>query len=101
MLSLIALILMILNLMSYLIIGTVILSWLIAFGIVNGHSPIVSSFMNMLDRLTAPLLDLIRRWIPAIEGLDISPVIALIGLWFLGNLINEYAYPAAAAMALR
>jgi YggT family protein len=99
MLSLIALILMILNLMSYLIIGAVILRWLIVFGVVNGYNSAVAAIMNMFDRLTDPLLNFIRRWIPSIEGLDISPAIALIGLWFLGSLIEEYTYPAA--MGLR
>ncbi len=99
MLSVIALILMILDLMSYLIIGAVILRWLIVFGIVNGYNTVVSALMTMFDRLTDPLLNFIRRWIPTIEGLDISPAIALIGLWFISNLIEEYTYPAA--MALR
>jgi YggT family protein len=99
MLSVIALILMILDLMSYLIIGSVILRWLIVFQVVNGYNFVVSGLMNMLDRLTDPLLNFIRRWTPPIGGVDISPAIALIGLWFLGNLIQEYAYPAA--MALR
>jgi YggT family protein len=98
MLSFIALILMLLDLMSYLIIGAVILRWLIVFGIINVYSPAVNALMNALDRLTDPLLNFIRRWIPVLEGLDLSPVIALIGLWFIGNLIREYTSPVSMAL---
>ena len=48
--------------------------------------------LEVLYRLTEPLLRPIRRVIPSISGVDFSPVIALIGLWFLGRLIREYAF---------
>ena len=90
--SLIELVLLLLRLYGWCIIAVAVMSWLLAFGVINAHSSVVRSVLELLYRLTEPLLRPIRRVIPSIAGVDFSPVIALIGLWFLGQLIREYAF---------
>jgi YggT family protein len=65
----------------------VVSSWLIAFGIVNAHNPNARQILRVLYALTDPILSPIRRFIPAIGGVDLSPLIALIGLEFLRQLV--------------
>ena len=90
--SVIELVLLLLRLYGWCIIAVAVMSWLLAFGVINAHSPFVRSVVDVLYRLTEPLLRPIRRVVPSISGVDFSPVIALIGLWFLGQLIREYAF---------
>jgi YggT family protein len=65
----------------------VVSSWLIAFGIVNAHNPNARQVLRVLYSLTDPILTPIRRVIPAIGGIDFSPLIALLGLEFLRRLV--------------
>jgi len=67
----------------WIVIAAVVLSWLIAFNIVNGGSPFVRQVGTLLRRLTEPLLAPIRRFLPDLGGIDVSPIILLIGLQFL------------------
>ena len=67
----------------------VIMSWLVAFGIVNRSNPYVRQVGQVLERLTEPLLRPIRRFLPDLGGIDISPIILLIGLQFLGILVDN------------
>lgn len=76
---------------TYVVIASVILSWLIGFNVINGHNPIVRSIWQAVTALTEPLLKPIRRVLPNMGGLDLSPVILLLGCLFirmvvLGNL---------------
>lgn len=73
------------------VIATVIVSWLVAFNVVNAHNPFVRQVRYALYRLTEPLLGPIRRFMPDLGGLDISPVVLLIGLEFLRRMILYYA----------
>ena len=79
--------LLILQLYTYVIIAAVIASWLVAFGIINAYNPIARSVLRALHGLTEPLLAPIRRIMPALGGLDLSPLIALILIYFLQRLI--------------
>ena len=88
--SLIELLLLLLRLYGWCLIAVAVMSWMLAFGVINAYSPVVRSFLEVLYRLTEPLLRPIRRVVPSVAGMDFSPVIALIGLWFLGQLIREY-----------
>jgi YggT family protein len=71
-------VLMLLNLVWYLIIISVIVSWLVAFGVVNTRNPTVYRVLDILARLTEPLLRPIRRLIPPMGGMDLSPMILLL-----------------------
>ena len=77
------LILQLLNLYWWVVIAAVIASWLVAFGVINMHNQIVRSIVRGLYALTEPVFRQIRRVIPTIGGLDISPVIVLIAISFL------------------
>ncbi|QUD87697.1 YggT family protein [Phenylobacterium montanum] len=67
----------------------VIMSWLTAFNIVNPRSPIVMQIERILYALTDPALRPIRRVIPSLGGLDISPIILLLLLEFIQRLVNN------------
>jgi YggT family protein len=84
------LIITVIQLYTYIVIATVIISWLIAFNVVNLHNPVVRQIAYILGQLTEPLLDPIRRTLPSLGGLDISPVILLLLLYFLQRLILWY-----------
>jgi YggT family protein len=80
----------ILNIYFWIILATVIMSWLTAFGVVNGANPYVRQIAYALRRLTEPLLGPIRRLLPDLGGIDISPIILLIGLQFVRYLVIYY-----------
>jgi len=86
----IQLILLLLNIYFWIIIAMVVLSWLVAFNIVNPTNGIVRQIRYALYRLTEPLLGPIRRRIPDLGGIDLSPMILLIALWFLSNSVAYY-----------
>jgi YggT family protein len=73
----------------WIILAMVVMSWLIAFGIINRSNPYVRQIGYALDRLTEPLLRPIRRVLPDLGGIDISPIVLLIGLQFLGILVDN------------
>jgi YggT family protein len=79
--------LLILQLYTYVIIAAVIASWLVGFGIVNSYNPIARSFLRALHALTEPVFGSIRRFLPSMGGLDLSPLIALLIIFFLQRLI--------------
>ncbi len=85
------LILNLLNIYFYIILITVIMSWLIGFNVINGSNPYVRQIRYALQRLTEPLLGPIRRFLPDLGGIDISPIILLIALQFVQYLIVYYA----------
>jgi YggT family protein len=84
------LILTILDIYFWIILATVIMSWLVAFNVVNGSNPYVRQVAYALRRLTEPLLGPIRRLLPDLGGIDISPIILLLGLQFVRYLVGYY-----------
>lgn len=79
----------IITLYVWILIASAILSWLVAFNVVNPHNQFVRSFGEFLWRVTEPVLAPIRRLLPNLGGIDISPVILIIGLYFIRNLVFE------------
>ena len=71
----------------WILIAAAVLSWLIAFNVVNTRNPIVANIGEFLYRITEPALRPIRNMMPNLGGIDISPVILIIGLLFLKQLI--------------
>ncbi len=86
-------VMMVLNLYTWVIIAGAILSWLIAFGVVNVRNDIVRSIWNLFLALTEPLLRPIRNFLPWTGGIDISPIILLLGIMLLERIIIYYIYP--------
>jgi YggT family protein len=84
MLSIIWLVDQLFNLVWWLILASVVLSWLFAFNIVNVNNPTVRQISYGLSRVTEPMLAPIRRILPSMGGLDLSPIILLLGaFWFM------------------
>lgn len=77
----------VITLYIWILIATAILSWLIAFNVVNTRNPLVASIADFLYRITEPALRPIRSVIPSLGGIDISPVVLIIGLLFLEKVI--------------
>ena len=75
------------------VIGAAILSWLIAFNVVNIRNEFVRSVWNLLDALTTPALRPIRRFMPNLGGIDISPVILFLIIIFIQRIIELYILP--------
>lgn len=75
------------SLYTWVIIASVILSWLMAFNVVNAYNPFVRSLWNGLNAVTEPLLRPIRRVLPDLGGIDLSPVILLLGCYFVQSVI--------------
>lgn len=88
--ALVWLVVTVIDLYFWVIIAAAILSWLIAFNVVNPRNQAVSLIADTLYRLTEPVLRPIRRIMPNLGGIDISPVILLLLLGFLKQLIVEY-----------
>ena len=84
------LILTIIDLYFWIILASVIMSWLIAFNVINGSNNFVRQVGYALGRLTEPLLGPIRRRLPDLGGIDISPIVLLIGLQFVRYLVVYY-----------
>jgi YggT family protein len=84
----------VIGLIIFLVIVQAILSWLIAFNVVNVRNRFVYQVAMFLDRLTDPLLRPIRRFMPNLGGIDISPVILLLALQFVQIAFNRTAAPA-------
>jgi YggT family protein len=74
----------------WLLIAQAVLSWLLAFGVVNRYNRVVAASSDFLWRITEPLLRPIRSVIPDLGGIDISPVILILLLYFLRDLMFEY-----------
>ena len=88
--SLLGLLIQIIDLYKLVLIVYIIVTWLIAFNIINTTNRFVYSIMEILDRLSEPSLRLVRRYVPTLGNLDISPVIVYLLLWFLQSLLIEY-----------
>ncbi len=86
-------ILIVLNLYTWVVIIGAILSWLIAFGVVNIRNDLVRSAWNLFLALTEPLLRPIRKFLPSTGGIDLSPIVLLLGVMLLERIIVYYIYP--------
>ena len=83
----------IINLYIWVLIIHVIISWLVAFNVLNTSNRFVYSLLDVSHKLTSPPLDYIRRFLPNLGSIDISPVVLILGLMFLRNLVFEFLAP--------
>ena len=79
----------VIGLYEIVVIAAVVFSWLIAFNVINAHNPFVRSLWQALNAVTEPLLKPIRRMMPDLGGLDISPIILLLALLFLRSVVID------------
>ena len=93
MISLALLVYKILDIYSWIIIASAILSWLVAFGVVNVRNQFIRVVVDFLYRITEPLLRPIRSFLPAMGGLDISPIILILIIMLIQRIITYYIYP--------
>ena len=82
---------LLLRVASYIIIAQAILSWLVAFNVINTHSDFVRTFLNALERITEPLYRPIRRILPDFGGIDFSPIVVLLLIYVLRILLSGLA----------
>ena len=94
------LLLTLLDLYWWVVVIAVVVSWLVAFGVLNTHNHLARSIVRALDALTEPVFRPIRRVLPSLGGLDLSPLIVLIAIMFLEKVIvwaeARYLYGAPA-----
>ena len=83
----------IISLYIWILIINAIISWLVAFNILNTGNRFVYSVLEVSYKLTSPALNFIRRYLPNLGSIDISPVILILGLMFLRNFIFEVFAP--------
>ena len=86
-------VLLVLQIYIWLLIAAAVLSWLVAFNVVNTRNQVVAMLLDFLYRLTAPLLRPIRSMLPNLGGIDVSPVILILLILLLENVIVRYIYP--------
>lgn len=78
---------MALNIYMMIIVVQVALGWLIAFEVINVSNPQARNLINLLHRATEPVYKPIRKYVPPIGGIDLTPLIVIIGLSFFGNIL--------------
>jgi len=86
-------VLIILHIYVWLLIAAAVLSWLVAFNVVNTRNQFVAMAGDFLYRITEPLLAPIRRMMPNLGGIDVSPVILILLIFLIENIIVRYIYP--------
>tara|TARA_Y100001949_G_C15968332_1_gene322645 strand:+ start:775 stop:1065 length:291 start_codon:yes stop_codon:yes gene_type:complete len=77
----------------WILIINAVLSWLVAFSVLNTSNRFVYSILDVSYRLTAPPLNFIRKYLPNLGSIDISPVVLILLLMFLRNLVFEFLAP--------
>ncbi len=92
MLSLIQILLMIVNIAWFIVIAHIIMSWLINFQVLNLRQPLVAQLWYGLNRLLEPIYSRIRQFLPDLGGIDIAPLVFLVGLYALQRVLVNNAY---------
>ena len=92
--SILSIILLILDIYIWLLIAAAVLSWLIAFNVVNTRNQFVAMVADFLYRITEPVLRPIRNVLPSLGGIDISPVVLILIIILLKDIIIRYIYPS-------
>jgi YggT family protein len=83
----------VLDIYWFIIIATAVISWLVAFNVINVRNDFVRTVWDTLNRLTEPVLRPIRDRLPNMGGIDISPIVVLLIIFFIERVIAYYIYP--------
>ena len=98
--SILYVILLVLDLYIWLLIAAAVLSWLVAFNVVNARNQFVAMVGDFLFRITEPVLRPIRNMMPSLGGIDISPVIVILIIILIKDVIVRYIYPSCHLAAM-
>ncbi|WP_026296794.1 YggT family protein [Hirschia maritima] len=93
-------VLMALQLLVWVLIAQAILSWLIAFGVVNTNNQFVATVYRITHSISDPLTKPIRRFVPPLGGLDLSFIVLIFGIYFVQQIIIIYLYPMVIRMGI-
>ena len=93
MIAIFYLVLQILKLYSYVVIANVVISWLVAFNVLNTSNRFVYAILEFTYRLTDPILNKVRAFLPNLGAFDISPIILLLLIWFVEMCMKLYLAP--------
>ena len=85
--------LQILKLYSYVVIANVVISWLVAFNVLNTSNRFVYLILDFTYKMTEPILIIIRRFLPNLGAFDISPIVLLLLIWFIEMCMKLYIAP--------
>ncbi len=88
----IEIIITILGIYKWVVIVSVVSSWLISFGVINTYNRTVAMILDVVYRLTEPVYRPIRQFVPNFGGLDFSALIVLLGIWFIEMELTQLAY---------
>jgi YggT family protein len=91
--SILYIILLICDLYIWLLIAAAVLSWLVAFSVVNTRNQVVAMVGDFLYRITEPVLRPIRNMLPSLGGIDVSPVVVILIIILIKDIIIRYIYP--------
>ncbi|MBX9828222.1 MAG: YggT family protein [Xanthobacteraceae bacterium] len=91
--SVLFIILLVLDIYIWLLIAAAILSWLVAFNVVNSRNQFVAMVGDFLYRITEPVLRPIRNVLPNLGGIDVSPVVLILIIILIKDIIGRYIYP--------
>ena len=97
MLALVKVLLIVIEIYIWLLVAMAVLSWLIAFNVINTRNRFVATVIDFLYRITEPVLRPLRRIIPTIGGIDITPAVLILILFFVQQLIYDNVVPALLA----
>jgi YggT family protein len=92
--SILSIILLVLDIYIWLLIAAAVLSWLVAFNVVNTRNQVVAMVGDFLYRITEPVLRPIRNFLPNLGGIDVSPVVLILIIILIKDIIVRYIYPA-------
>lgn len=90
-----ALLIEILEIYKWVVILAVIVSWLTAFNVINIHNNFVRTVLRILMAMTEPVFRQVRKVIPPVGGLDLSPIVVFLGIWFLQYTIQYLSFRGA------
>ena len=85
--SLIGFLMMLITLLIWIVVAQAIMSWLVAFNVVNTHNQFVRTVLTFLDKLVDPMVRPIRRFMPDLGGIDLSPAVLVIALIFVRDVL--------------
>ena len=79
--------LLLLNICFWIIIIQVVLSWLITFEVINIRNPQAANFVRLIERITAPVYKPLRKIIPPIAGIDLTPIVVIFAIYLLKHIV--------------